>query len=175
MAPTESSSNQSSSVPKSPKGDGKPEEAQPETAQKHSADPSVTKILQSTVSDSDQLSESRQQKRLFENQIRLRTSTYPCSPQLTVDFSLGRNRPTTKMELFSIDAWNSSRADCRDWPGGIGARVILYGGGRWGKELKAMINILSLFRLTKKRREVSYKYLVHVAFVLQSNPEILKA
>jgi hypothetical protein len=84
-------------------------------------------------------SQTRQQKRLFEKQIRLRTSTYPSSPQLTVGFSLGGNRPTTKMELFSIDVWNSSQASCRDWPGGIGARVILYGGGRWGKELKAMI------------------------------------
>jgi hypothetical protein len=57
MAPTESNADQTSSAPKSPEGDGKPEEAQPETAQKRSADPPVTKILQFTVSDSDQLSD----------------------------------------------------------------------------------------------------------------------
>ena len=66
MAPTESSSNQSSSVPKSPKRDGKPEEGQPETAQKHSADPSATKILQSAVSDSDQLSDPATEEALRE-------------------------------------------------------------------------------------------------------------
>jgi hypothetical protein len=66
MTPTESSSNQSSSVPESSKGNGKPEEAQPEIAQKHSADPSVTKILQSTVSDSNQLSDPATEEALRE-------------------------------------------------------------------------------------------------------------
>ena len=48
---------QSSSAPKSTAGDGKPEEAEPETARKHSADPSITKIFQFTASSSDQLSD----------------------------------------------------------------------------------------------------------------------
>jgi hypothetical protein len=69
MAPTESSPSQTSSVPKSPKGDDKPEKAQPETAQNHPADPSVTGFLQSTVSKSDKLS-TRLRKRLFEKQTR---------------------------------------------------------------------------------------------------------
>jgi hypothetical protein len=56
------------------------------------------------------------------------------------------------MELFSIDAWNSSRAGCRDWPGGIRARVILYGGGRWGKELKAMVNIIKSLPFDKEEK-----------------------
>lgn len=53
MAPTESAS----SAPKSPEGRGKQDEAELKTVQKHTADPSVTKILQSTVSGSDQLSD----------------------------------------------------------------------------------------------------------------------
>lgn len=56
MAPTESA-DQSSSALKSAEGDGKPEEAEPETAQEHSVDPPVTKILRFTVSGSDQLSD----------------------------------------------------------------------------------------------------------------------
>jgi hypothetical protein len=56
MAPTESV-DQSSSASKSIEGDGKPEEAEQETVQKYSADPSVTKMFQYTVSDSDGLSD----------------------------------------------------------------------------------------------------------------------
>jgi hypothetical protein len=57
MAPTQSGSNQPSSVPKSPEGEDKSRESQAETAQDQPTDPSVTKIFESTVSDSDKITD----------------------------------------------------------------------------------------------------------------------
>ena len=56
MAPTEST-DKSPFAHKPTEDDRKPKEAEPETVQKHSADPAITKILQFTVSGSDQLSD----------------------------------------------------------------------------------------------------------------------
>ena len=64
MAPREStparSLNQSSSEPKSSKGDNKPKEAQPET------DPSTAEHLQSTVGRSDELTDLSTEEHLRE-------------------------------------------------------------------------------------------------------------
>jgi hypothetical protein len=138
MAPTESSPNQSSSVPKSPKGDDKLEETQPETTKIHLADPSVTEILQSTVSKWDKLSDPSTEEALREaNQVKV-ISLYLYSPQLTADLILPVTGPTTKDRIIlPFTRGNSSRVGCRDWPGRIGERVILCGGlGHWTRSRK---------------------------------------
>ena len=106
MAPTESSPNQSSSVPKSPKGDDKLEETQPETTKIHLADPSVTEILQSTVSKWDKLSDPSTEEALREaNQVKV-ISLYLYSPQLTADLILARNRAHHQRQNYlTVHAW----------------------------------------------------------------------